>query len=861
MKKCFLMIIVIILTGFGSFAQNNQTEAYVFSQLKTYHSTKLWGTVIEKAEDFFFLHPFSAYENEVLFFQGESYFHLNKFADSYAIFNALLLDDEVTDSSKKNIHYYLGQILVANGEYEKALDYFYLLVENPFTETEKNKNVLLNTAYSLSALKRHDELMSVIGYYITQYGDNTIPLEIEGIVGSLWLGLGAEAFENRRFIEALEYLNRADLQKVDGVKSPSHYEKSGLYQASIHYMLGDSLSAVHILEERYNFESVVAFEYATLLAILLSENFEVEKSEQYVDDAIDLVNKNSTIPKTHINFTLLENALYYSAIRAYNESNYEKVVQTFELLTLLRQEKFDSLYAVHHKFELLNAQSLFLLGNEDIAIELLEKNFSNSIETAKALFLSEQWDKASQIALENDDEYLKGIAYMHHGKWALAHESFASVLSNSEMADWVSYYKGLSLYYRGEYSESLHEFSSFVTEYPYHAKIWEAQFISAVCFLQTGQATQALEHSLKALRIAKTNEQRQMATMFAAGLYIDEKNYSQANGLLTEYSFSNDVQSIAPRILLAETYEKLGQVSMADNELERIVLQFPREELAREAAYKRGELYFNSGDYLQSEKLFREFRLSYPVGSYSDIALYFEAESRNKQDDVNGAILLFNDLVQRYVNSSYRFSAINTLVTLHRNIGEFGTALEMAERAQNEYPDDFAASSLNVQIEELSILESGVNEEIATTQFNWQRAGENNTQEGRLLAYQLVELYLQNTGEVDSALNLLRDLHSRLGSIAGEYTLHADVLDLLGKIERERGNCEIAARYYLQEVEALVNIGNVQEQLEKSMYSAVEAFDCAGKIADANAVYEEMEKKYNTTIWFDRAKSIVNNYQ
>ncbi len=838
----------------GLHAQQYETERYSFSQIKNYHTSSAWSLVIEKSNNFLISYPFSQFKEDVNYYTAESYYQLDAMQQAKLLFEQVLQESSMGFPFEKNTRYWLGLIYSKQGYHEEALKYLYDLVREPFGD-DKDKEVLLHSAQSLSVLQRYDELTIVIEYYIKKYGSNVIPKEVEGLLGGLWLGMGIEAFESSRFSEALEYFKRADLQKVDGEKSPIHFEKSGLYQAAIYYIQEDFLAAIDILKTRLEDNSATLFEYSALLAIINGEQENIAESEMYAKDALAYF---QATPTEHKSFELLQKSVYWYAYSLYEKKLYKESVSILDTLVSLSNEYFVK-QSLQTETVLLQAQSLFKAGETQKALSLFGQYFPTSDERIKALFLSGQWQAGVRSIQDDSNIYLQGLAYYSVRDWELANDAFLKAFESTDIQknDWLQYYSALSFYYSGSYKESLNAIAQFLEDNPYHTKIWDAYLVGSICALELGNNKRAIDYSLLAVRSAKSNEQRQIASVFSAELYMEEKKYEDAISLLSVFSQSNDSTSIAPRMLLSNAYANTGNIQKADNELKRIIAQFPNESLAREAAYKRGELYFTAGDYSEAEKLFKDFRFTYTNGIYTDFALYFEAESRMMQNDSNGAILLFTDLVNRYIESSYRFTSISKLVLLHRNLEEYGIALSFALLAQEEYPRDFVASTLGSQIYELTVLSSGTDDSIAKVQFEWEKAGKNDTKEGRSLAYELAALYMQNSNERATAVEILQELHAELKLRNGEYDVLANVLNSLGKIEREQGNCTASARYYLQEAEALASLPNVDNQSARALYGAVEAFECAGMIADATAVFIEMEKNYKETIWYDRAKTLL----
>lgn len=791
----------------------------------------------------------------------------------------------------KKARYWLGRIYSEQEKHVQALVYLYDLVKNPFGDKELDKDVLVCCARSLAAVGRTKDLNAVLNYYIQNYAQSDTPDEIIPFMSGLWMNLGVSSFKNGKFKEAKEYFRRADMQNVaDGSSGNTQNghsvqrELSGLYQALMLYKERENEKALVLLHERFPQDGENLFYYNALCAVLYGENERWEECERCARQAWEQRNKKP--------FEFADKAGFWYAVCLFKKGSYAEaadVLQTLENDKGFQTSALSGRLSDSEGKELVLAQSLYLSGKKEQALNIFTSRFPQSNESAKALLKSGKPVPAAKnkSAHAANDPYLEGLCAYAKEDWKTAADKLLSaargvavqdvkaaksnnaaqadkknaIQYGSETKSWALYYGANALYRSGKYAESYASAEQFLASDTLKRYTWDAYMLCALSALQQGKTSAASDKALAAVRSARTEKQKQESALFAAGLYMEQKNFSRAADVLKQSALQNTEDSIPARFLLASAYARSGNIEHAEREYERIMLLFPKTTQSRQAAVKRGEIRFEAGQYAKAEQYFQDFRFNYPAGIYSDTALFFEAQCREKQNDDFGALFLYRDLTLRFENSTYCFASLKALLSLYRKQGDYAQALETARRIQKRYPAEFAAADLQNAARELESLNAGADEKTAHSETAWQEAGKNKTPKGRKIGFQLAQEYASAESTRTKALKLLTEIAEEL-RISGskEAFFHAQVLEKTGRIYRETNECAKAAPCFLKAAERFSAAPEKEsaEQTVKMLYFAVEAFDCAKMSADALAVYKRMQKDHAGSVWTARAKSITD---
>lgn len=114
-------------------------------------------------------------------------------------------------------------------------------------------------------------------------------------------------------------------------------------------------------------------------------------------------------------------------------------------------------------------------------------------------------------------------------------------------------------------------------------------------------------------------------------------------------------------------------------------------ENAKESFESSFEL-LRKGDYVSAEIALREYIKDFPMGSYTDDAKYWLAESLFSQDKFSEALDIFNEIIIEYPGSEKMMESILKSGFSYQELGDLSSAEAIFMRVIREYPNSSASS-------------------------------------------------------------------------------------------------------------------------------------------------------------------------
>ena len=114
-------------------------------------------------------------------------------------------------------------------------------------------------------------------------------------------------------------------------------------------------------------------------------------------------------------------------------------------------------------------------------------------------------------------------------------------------------------------------------------------------------------------------------------------------------------------------------------------------ENAKESFESSFEL-LRKGDYVSAEIALREYIKDFPMGSYTDDAKYWLAESLFSQDKFSEALDIFNEIIVEYPGSEKMMESILKSGFSQQELGNLSAAEAIFMRVIREYPNSSASS-------------------------------------------------------------------------------------------------------------------------------------------------------------------------
>ena len=114
-------------------------------------------------------------------------------------------------------------------------------------------------------------------------------------------------------------------------------------------------------------------------------------------------------------------------------------------------------------------------------------------------------------------------------------------------------------------------------------------------------------------------------------------------------------------------------------------------ENAKESFESSFEL-LRKGDYVSAEIALREYIKDFPMGSYTDDAKYWLAESLFSQDKFSEALDIFNEIIVEYPGSEKMMESILKSGFSYQELGDLSSAEAIFMRVIRDYPNSSASS-------------------------------------------------------------------------------------------------------------------------------------------------------------------------
>ena len=129
-------------------------------------------------------------------------------------------------------------------------------------------------------------------------------------------------------------------------------------------------------------------------------------------------------------------------------------------------------------------------------------------------------------------------------------------------------------------------------------------------------------------------------------------------------------------------------------------LKLNNSENAKESFESSFEL-LRKGDYVSAEIALREYIKDFPMGSYTDDAKYWLAESLFSQDKFSEALDIFNEIIVEYPGSEKMMESILKSGFSYQELGDLSSAETIFIRVIRDYPNSSASSLAEERLKEI----------------------------------------------------------------------------------------------------------------------------------------------------------------
>lgn len=498
--------------------------------------------------------------------------------------------------------------------------------------------------------------------------------------------------------------------------------------------------------------------------------------------------------------------------------------------------------------QVLAKQKKYMAAKEAYeGIKLADLDSKQKMNLAKIYYNLGEYDKAILLINQTQEvyvDYMMGLCYLNTSDWRSAVFSFDSYLANNgkkaPYSELASFYKAFGTYKAGNYKDSYTLFSEFADSTSELALARQAYELAAKSAVLLSDFSKASAQAEKLIQISFSEEDSHNAVLFCTDIYIEAKDYKKAEATLSPYINEKSDFGLTCLYNLAQIYEKSGNYIKADNIYNQIQERFSDKDLVEEACYKNAELFYSRNDYSTAAKRFSTYISKYPRGKYIEAAYYFSGECYLRCKEYNLSIMNSKNLVTKYPSSVYMYGANKNLFQAYYDSADYKNALKTANTLMNNYSSQAVQDGIPYEILVLNSIAEGNKKEIAEKQTEVEICGGVATKNGRLAAYELFALYVDNS-ENSRAYNLAKKLiENGNGKDSEEQFGLGQVTEYIADYSDEAEKPSL----YIKAAEYYRTSGSDNGNAAAVLYKAVNAFLEIKKTGDARETAKVLKNLY-----------------
>lgn len=644
---------------------------------------------MEVANDY----PRSEWAPKALYARGRLYLSQQQFNAASSAFEVLkerFPNNEIT----RRVGTALGESYYQQGKYEEAIESLRSAI--PYLDEESTIKAVFLIAESQNYLGDYEEASKSYLRYINL--TKGTPEERIAHYGLGWVYHNQEIYHwaaesfGRASVGDDEIARKAQYYKAVNEKLGSQYGKS----LDSFRNFGDRFKTGLWVEEAYYEWSVSAFE--------------ASRYDESIEVLLELVRSDTELKDPGKVYTMLGQAFFANA-------EYTRAIQAFEEAEatgnidpdLKRQAQFQKAWILYRNQAYEQAQPIF---------EQVYAESSNSDIGREALFWSadshykmrQYSDAARRFKIYTDNFpdsdmmgaalYSLGWSYFEMGNYQQAVGPLENFLENYEPPSTALFpYDtdtqlriGDAHYALGNYREAIESYNKAIGAEPGGDY---AMFQVANSYYRAGRTFDAVSNFRKTLRIYPFSRLREQAQYNIAYIYLNTNNYSQAveefQTVINKYPGTD--WAARSQYNIGDAYYNAGEYDRAIAAYQKVLDEYPRSDYIIEAINGIQYAQLSAGRSDSSSVILEEFLSDNPASATADQLRYRQALNVFQSGDYENAVKEFRQYL-RVTNSESRMpEAYSNLAESYRQLGQVENAIEAYQSIVEEFPDDDLASS------------------------------------------------------------------------------------------------------------------------------------------------------------------------
>lgn len=563
-----------------------------------------------------------------------------------------LLNEDVSDAYKAEVHKIIGESYFMKNDYESAYPHLkeYLAVQqNP------SENDLYEMGFVAAQLKKYDEAVS---YYNQLLNSNS------ALAQNAYYQLGNAYLAVNKKQEALSAFRSSYQMDYDqNVKQLAHEQ-----YAKLGYDIGNPFESPTTVIQNYITANPNGAKTAEMRSLLV-------KSYLYSGNFKETLNAIDKLPNSTPETDKVDQEVsYLLGTEEFNKGNFDEAEKYF-----LRSLEFN----INKEF---NSRALYWLGqvyyqkgNYPSAIVRYEKLLNETFpekqqlpyDLGYAYFKSKKFDQAQtyfkqylanpKTEFKNDAELRLADIYYANNELNEAIEIYDK---NEESTDYTLYQKALALGFKGDQVAKINNLKSLISKYPTSEYIDDAQYEIGSAYAAEDDFANSNDFFGKVIRSSSDKDLVANASIFRAQNYIDQNQGDKALVELKSLGEQYKNTAYAEKIVQAAKplFTKNGDVSGYAEFARSIGVNIDASEID-EINLSTGKQYFAKKDYRNAISYYEKYLMQNPTGESLYQAKYELGESYYQTNNATKALLVLQEVAD--VQNDYQDDAQTRLVQIY----------------------------------------------------------------------------------------------------------------------------------------------------------------------------------------------------
>ncbi|MCU7613939.1 tetratricopeptide repeat protein [Chryseobacterium sp. GMJ5] len=563
-----------------------------------------------------------------------------------------LLNEDVSDAYKAEVHKIIGESYFMKNDYESAYPHLkeYLAVQqNP------SENDLYEMGFVAAQLKKYDEAVS---YYNQLLNSNS------ALAQNAYYQLGNAYLAVNKKQEALSAFRSSYQMDYDqNVKQLAHEQ-----YAKLGYDIGNPFESPTTVIQNYITANPNGAKTAEMRSLLV-------KSYLYSGNFKETLNAIDKLPNSTPETDKVDQEVsYLLGTEEFNKGNFDEAEKYF-----LRSLEFN----INKEF---NSRALYWLGqvyyqkgNYPSAIVRYEKLLNETFpekqqlpyDLGYAYFKSKKFDQAQtyfkqyltnpKTEFKNDAELRLADIYYANNELNEAIEIYDK---NEESTDYTLYQKALALGFKGDQVAKINNLKSLISKYPASEYIDDAQYEIGSAYAAEDDFANSNDFFGKVIRSSSDKDLVANASIFRAQNYIDQNQGDKALAELKSLGEQYKNTAYAEKIVQAAKplFTKNGDVSGYAEFARSIGVNIDASEID-EINLSTGKQYFAKKDYRNAISYYEKYLMQNPTGESLYQAKYELGESYYQTNNATKALLVLQEVAD--VQNDYQDDAQTRLVQIY----------------------------------------------------------------------------------------------------------------------------------------------------------------------------------------------------